>query len=104
MRVALYHVTLGGQGLMVDLQTYKRSLATLFAGKLHDGSLSLDDLLFEGALVVSDWSGGEGQVEAAPAFERSERINAAAYLSGPGLDGVTVPGALRVGPALIQSY
>jgi hypothetical protein len=94
--VALYHLTLGGQGLMVDLQTYKRSLATLFAGKLHDGSLSLDDLLLEGALVMSDWSGGEGQAEAA--------INAAAYLNGSGLDGATVPGALRVGPALIQSF
>ncbi len=93
--MALYHLTLGGQGLMVDLATYKRSLATLLSGKLADGALSLDDLLIEAALVASDWSGGEGQLDL---------VDEARYLSGSGVDPYTVPGALRVGPSLIESY
>jgi hypothetical protein len=90
-----YHVTLGGQGLMLDLQSYKRSLATLFAGKIHDGSLSLADLVVEAGLALSDWSGGEGQLEA---------LVVNRYASGAGVDGFTTPGALQVGPDLKSDY
>lgn len=88
-----YHVTLAGQGLLLDLQSYRRSLAEPFAGKSARGDLSYGDLRDELVVLIDDWSGGEG-------FTRHAPDEPARYRSGPALDIAGEPGALRQGPHL----
>ncbi|MFN0071898.1 MAG: hypothetical protein ACKVVP_10470 [Chloroflexota bacterium] len=91
-----YHVTLAGQGLLLDLQSYKRSLAEPFAGKLVSGDLSYGSLRDEMAVLIDDWSGGEG-------YTSHDPDEPGHYRKGPGLDPWTEPGAVRQGPALASA-
>lgn len=89
-----YHVTLGGQGLMLDLRSYRRRPAGAFAAKQAQGDRSYGDQLVEQVLALSDWSGGEGQLE------YGDRTR---FRSGVGLDGAASVGALQVGPDLAST-
>jgi hypothetical protein len=86
-----YHVTLAGQGLLVDLQSYQRTLADPFAPKTSSGDRGYGDLRDEIAVLIDDWSGGEG-------FTRHEDDEPGRYRRGPGLDPWSELGALRQGP------
>ncbi len=91
-----YHVTLNGQGLIVDLAKYSKKSAEPFAAKTATGDRSYGDLRTEQGLVLSDWSGGEGFLEHDPA-------NASRFRSGSGFDVWTEPGSLRLGPHALSS-
>ena len=92
--MAQYHVSIAGQGYVLDLDRYARRIREPFAGKQSAGSLALADLRGpEQVLVISDWSGGEGAVQHDEA--RPDR-----YRSGAGLDGHSQAGALRIGPGV----
>lgn len=89
-----YHVTLGGQGYLVDLRGYRRRAHTPFAPKTARGDRSYGDLVHDQAYQVSDWRGGEGFLQADP--EHPER-----WRAGSGVDVFSEPGALRLGPRLV---
>lgn len=92
--MSVYHVTLGGQGLVVDLQSYKRRPAALYAPKQAIGDRQYADQLVEQVLSLTDWSGGEGQLE------YGDRTR---FRSGVGLDGASSVGVLQVGPDLAST-
>lgn len=92
-----YHLTLGGEGLVIDLATYRKRVARQFADKLADGDLDTGDLLVEQVWRTADWSGGEGYLRVDPA--RTER-----FRSGAGGDGFSEAGSLRLGPGLVSSF
>ncbi|MCC6224714.1 MAG: hypothetical protein IT201_14620 [Thermoleophilia bacterium] len=92
-----YHVTLAGQGYMLDLDGYRRRLATQFAPKRSSGARGLGDFLVEDGLRISDWSGGEGYAQLDPAHP--ER-----YRAGSGLDAYSERGALSLGPELTSAF
>jgi len=88
----MYHITLDGQGYLIDLDRYVRRSFDPFAGKLASGQRSYGDLRGpEQVLRVSDWSGGEGYAEHDPA-------NPSRFREAYGIDGYSEPGALRLGP------
>jgi hypothetical protein len=93
----MYHVTLGGQGLVLDLAGYRKRAAAPFAGKVASGDRSYGDLAHEQVWAVSDWSGGEGYLQ----FDAEAPGR---WRSGLGADGSSAPGSLRVGPSLQASF
>lgn len=92
-----YHVTLGGQGLMLDLSTYRRRVARTFAPRQASGELSYADQLLEQVWALGDWGGGEGFIDFDPE-------NPGRYRAGSRVDAFSAPGALQVGPDLQTSY
>src|SRR5688572_20098493 len=58
----LYHVVVGGVGLILGPNGWERHLAPTFAAKLSTTGTSENDRLGEQQLLLSDWSGGEGLV------------------------------------------
>lgn len=92
----MYHVTLGGRGLILNLEAYEKRPAVSFAQKLASGDRTYDDLTHDQVLIQSSWSGGDGQL--VRDLAQPER-----YRSGQGLDGAQ-PGALRLSKALATSY
>ncbi|MBI4494783.1 MAG: hypothetical protein HY690_18560 [Chloroflexi bacterium] len=95
--MAQYHVTLGGQGLILNLKAYEKRPATPFAQKLATGDRTYDDLTHDQVMVESDWSGGDGQLVRDPA-------QPGRYRAGQGVDGYGERGALRLGRTLATSY
>jgi hypothetical protein len=93
--VTQYHVSLNGQGYVLDLDRYQKRIREPFPSKQTEGSVDFGDLRGpEQLVVISDWSGGEGAVshdEAAPTR----------YRSGTDVDISSLPGAVRLGPELI---
>ena len=88
--MTLYHVTLNGQGYVLDLDRYVKRIREPFAAKQGSGSVALADLRGpEQVLAISDWSGGDGAVQ-------HEDAGAGQYRSGASLDGHSVPGSLRL--------
>ena len=93
-------MTLGGQGLMVDLQSYRRRVAPAFVSRQASGDRQYDDGAFYQHLLLDSWAGGEllnGQREHDP--DHADR-----YRAGVGADGYSVAGALQNGPSLQSSY
>lgn len=93
-----YHVTLNGQGYVLDLERYQKRPRAPFVSRQGSGAVSLVDLRGpEQQLRITDWSGGEGQVQHDAAGSR--------YRSGVGIDTSSVPGGLQLGPlaTLIQT-
>jgi len=89
--VAQYHVSIDGQGYILDLDRYAKRIREPFATKQSSGSFALADLRGpEQVLVISDWSGGEGALQ----HEEGERR----YRSGDRVDGYSLTGSLRLGP------
>lgn len=93
-----YHVSLNGQGYVLDLDRYQKRIREPFPSKQTEGSVDFGDLRGpEQLVVISDWSGGEGAVahdDAAPSR----------YRSGTDVDISTLPGALRLGPELAAAH
>lgn len=87
----MYHVTLNGQGYLVDLSKYVRRSAAPFAPKRAQGDRTYGDFAHDQGLRISDWSGGEGYLQLDP--DRPER-----WRAGSGVDVYTEPGSLRLGP------
>jgi len=97
-QVTQYHVTLNGQGYMLDLTQYSKRPRPPFAGKTASGLVSVDDLRGPELLLrVTDWSGGEGETQWSSGSKR--------YRSGAGVDVFSVPGAVQLGPnaTLVQA-
>jgi hypothetical protein len=94
--VTQYHVTLNSQGYVLDLERYQKRPRAPFVSKSAQGAVSFQDLRGpEQVLRLTDWSGGEGQVQhnaAAPSL----------YRAGAGLDGFTNPGGVQLGPYAAQ--
>ncbi|MDP8921710.1 MAG: hypothetical protein M3O34_02405, partial [Chloroflexota bacterium] len=91
----MYHVTLNGQGYLIDLDTYVRRSFETFALKRARGARSYGDLRGPEQVVrLTDWSGGEGQVQ-------HDQAGPSRYRAGDGVDAFSVPGGLRLGPELV---
>jgi hypothetical protein len=91
--MAQYHVTLNGQGLLLDLSTYGRRVAQPFAPKRAEGDPGYQDLALGGAYALLGFGDGHGQLRADPA-----RPNA--YRWGPSIDTFTAPGQAQLANAL----
>jgi len=91
----VYHVTLNGQGFVLDLSDkdgYSRRLFDPFASKLGGGQRSYTDLKgTEQAISLSDWSGGEGQAQ-------HDLLGPNRYRAAEGIDAYTERGTIRLGP------
>jgi len=91
-----YHVSLGGQGYLLDLRAYRRRVHAPFAPKTSQGDRGYGDLVHDGAYQVSDWQGGEGFAQVDPSHPERWR-------AGTGVDVYTAPGSLRLGPELVST-
>ncbi len=60
---AQYHVILDGQGYIVDVDKYLRSLSKPFAPKTRSGATTYGDLSLQAAWAQQDWRGGFGYPE-----------------------------------------
>ena len=90
--MAQYHVTLNGQGYVLDLDRYAKRVRDPFVTKQSAGAVALGDLRGpEQLLAISDWSGGEGQIQ-------HDEASPGRWRKGSGIDGFSVPGSLRLGP------
>ena len=85
--MADYHAMLGGQGLVLDLQSYKRRVAPAWVAKDAAGDRQYSDAAFYQTWLTDDWSGGDlafaGRREHDP--EHPSR-----YRSGRGADGYSI--------------
>jgi hypothetical protein len=97
--VTSYHVTLDGQGLILDLGTYRKQVAPPFADKVAQGDRTYQDLFFEQVWQLGDWSGGDGVI----GYLHWDAGRPDRYRSGSGVDGYSQPGSLQVGPDLVSS-
>jgi hypothetical protein len=89
--VTQYHVTLNGQGYLLDLGRYSRRVRDPFVTKQSSGSVAVGDLRGpEQVFVISEWSGGEG-------FQQHDEANPGRYRSGAGIDVYTDPKSVRIG-------
>jgi hypothetical protein len=98
--MAQYHVTLGGQGLLLDLEKYSKRVLPPFVDKDRSGDASYADLSIEQVWQLTSWADGDG----AGTFLEWLASAPDRYRSGTGLDGYSVPGVLKVGPNLNTSY
>ena len=92
-----YHVILGGVGLVFGPGGYERRLQQAFAAKLSTSQLSQDDRLTDQAVLLDDWSGGEG-------YLRHDPDNPDRYRFGGGIDVYSEPGSVGLGPRLVNEW
>lgn len=100
----MYHATLGGQGLVLDLQAYRKRTARQFADKVADGDLDTGDLLVEQVWRQADWSGGEPALREESPSASGGPGRPGRYRAGPGVDGFAEAGSLRLGPGQVTAY
>lgn len=92
----MYHVTLNGQGYLIDLDRYVRRSFDPFAAKRAQGDRSYADLRgTTQVLRLTDWSGGEGRTQ-------QDQSGAAMYRTGEGIDVASQPGGVRLGPEMVS--
>lgn len=99
-----YHVTLNGQGYILDLGRYKKRVHAPFAAKSAASSeaFAAGDLRGpEQLFTLSDWSGGEGYVQ-------QDDAHPGRWRQGSGLDGAasvtSQVGGLRLGPRWLAPF
>ncbi|HZT08594.1 MAG TPA: hypothetical protein VFC51_16345, partial [Chloroflexota bacterium] len=90
--MATYHLTLDGQGYLIDEASYRKAVASPFAPKQRQGDAGYGDLARASVWALTDWRGGMGYNTFDP--DRPDR-----YDSGPGID--SSQGDLRLGRALM---
>lgn len=92
-----YHVILGGVGLVFGPGGYERRLQQAFAAKLSTSQLSQADRLTDQAVLLDDWSGGEGTLKHNPDVPNR-------YRKGAGIDVYSEPGAVALGPRQVLEW
>src|SRR5687768_1825449 len=98
--MAQYHVTLGGQGLILDLEKYSKRSLSPFVDKERSGNAGYEDLAIEQIWQLTSWAGGDG----AGRFVEYDGGQQDRFRSGTGLDPYSIEGSLKVGPNLNSSY
>lgn len=93
--MATYHVTLDGQGYMLDLPSYRKSVGSQVAPKTRDGDLGYSDFTALSIWAQENWQGGAG-------FETYEANPGNRYNSGVFIDSSF--GDLRVGPSMASVH
>jgi hypothetical protein len=89
--MASYHVTLGGQGYLIDLASYRKEAGDQFAGKQASGNRLYADLRDVAVWAQTDWRGGRG-------YRRWDDAAPNRWQAGSGLDTLG-EGQLTSGPA-----
>lgn len=93
--MATYHVTLDGQGYMIDLASYRKSVAPPFAQKTRQGDLGYADFTQLSVWAQESWRAGVGASDYDP--KTPDR-----YDTGVSIDPSF--GDLRVGPSLTSVF
>src|SRR5215207_2145898 len=88
-----YHLTLGGQGYLVDLASYRKEAGEQFAGKQAVSTRQYADLKDVGVWAQTDWRDGRGAT-------RWSEASAARWAAGAGLDTLTA-GQVQSGPGAV---
>ncbi len=86
-----YHLTLNGQGYLIDLASYRKEAGEPFAGKQASGNRLYADLKDVAVWAQTDWRGGRGS-------RRWDERAPARWQAGSGLDTLG-EGELRSGPS-----
>ena len=91
----MYHVTLDGQGYVIDLASYRKGVAAPFAAKIRQGDAGYGDLAQASAWAQGSWRGGVGWRDFDARYPDR-------YDLGPGIDGFGDD--VRCGPQLATAY
>jgi hypothetical protein len=86
-----YHLTLNGQGYLIDLASYRKQAGVPFAGKVAAGNRVYADLKDVAVWAQTDWRGGRG-------FRRWSDATPDRWQAGSGLDTLG-EGQVQSGPA-----
>jgi len=86
-----YHVVLANLGLI--LENWTRQPSQQFASKVTTGATTEDARTDDSVTLLDDWSGGEGA-----AYHAYDGPTVTRYASGAGVDVVTEPGSVGLGP------
>ena len=89
--MAQYHITIEGQGFLIDLSTYRRGSSAVFPFQTHQATQLVREAASIRAWTQADWRGGRGG-------EHWTRDPENRFRGGAGLDGLT-EGLLQSGPS-----
>jgi hypothetical protein len=89
--MTVYHLTLNGQGYLVDLASYRKQAGEQFAGKQASGNRLYADLKDVAVWAQTDWRGGRG-------YRRWDESRPSRWQAGSGLDTLG-EGQLQSGPS-----
>jgi hypothetical protein len=89
--MAAYHLTLNGQGYLIDLASYRKEAGAQFAGKQASGNRLYADLKDVAVWAQTDWRGGRG-------YRRWDERTPTRWQAGAGLDTLG-EGQLQSGPS-----
>src|SRR5918912_4211419 len=89
--MAQYHVTLNGQGYLIDVASYRKQAGEQFAGKQASGNRLYADLKDVAVWAQMDWRGGRG-------YRRWDTSRPDRWQAGGGVDTLG-EGQLQSGPS-----